>query len=162
MATLPAPSADDLFAAADACPRCDQLECECVKPAGLLGALADVPQPVEAAAAAPGLDVETIAAIYASDSVGAFLSVRVEQAMKFGHTPAADREQSPFHLPRQAQKRLAAVLEDVGRDQGGPARSADHLRRRQQALRRVRIAGALLMAAHDNLEALIAQGVRHG
>lgn len=157
MATQPAPPADDLFPAAETCPRCEQLACDCPKPAGLLGALAEVPQPAEPPASPPGVDFALVAQIYGSGSVGAFLSVRVDQAIRHGHTPAKDRELPPFWLVREAKERLGAILDsDIGRDQGAPARNRQHRERRRRALRRLEKAGALLMAAHDHLAAIVA------
>ena len=83
-----------------------------------------------------------------SGAIGAFLSRRLEQRIRWGHSPADDLRHPVDHLPREAMARLVHVLEELGRGRGDAP--AD---RRDIVLRKIEIAGALLMAAHDRISA---------
>ena len=146
MASAAAREPDLLDPPEASCDTCGMVDCQCERSPAEAGA-----QPGTAAV----LDPATLAAIGGSPAIAAFIHRRLEQAVRHGHSPAKDRDQPPFWLPREAHSRLVAVLDEIGRDQGGPARSPDHLARRRIALKRLEIAGALMMAGHDVLRAII-------
>lgn len=145
-----APSADDLFAEADqSCQACGMVSCQCVRPDGLLGALAALPQPQDPPPPDPDF-LKLLAQIYSSPALGGMLNRRVDQAVKHGHTPAADLLRSPYAIARACRDRVDGAIERLsGRE---PNRE-----RLEIALRYAETAGAVAMALHDRIRAALAE-----
>lgn len=94
--------------------------------------------------------VTAIADIVGSGASDAFTAQRVEQLIKYGHTPAKDREGPLDRLPRAALERVKHALDKLSPGGG----DVDY------ALKKIEIAGACLAAAWDVLRA--AKGRRDG
>lgn len=90
-----------------------------------------------------------LAPICRSAALGGFIARRIEQLIKWGHSPETDRDHSVDFLVRQAVARLTDVLDILGK-----GRSDCPPERRDQLLRKIEVAGALLMAEHDLISAL--------
>lgn len=89
-----------------------------------------------------------LAKLWASPAIVAFIHRRLEQMAKFGHTIEADLASPVDRLPRQAMQRVHDVVETLGRDTAHVARD-----QREAMLRKIEVAGALLLAAHDRIRA---------
>lgn len=96
----------------------------------------------------------TASKIIASPSLGAFLSMRVHQATKHGHTPEADLDRDPLLIARGARDRVRAACELLDGREPPPKRIED-------ALKKVETAGAMLLALHDRLHAELARQSVH-
>ena len=88
--------------------------------------------------------LDVIAQIYASESICDVLSKRVEQALRWGHTPAADAERPPVRIAREAYDRLRDVLPMLDRERLDAATI-------DTALKKVTASAAILLALHDRL-----------
>ncbi|HYD38083.1 MAG TPA: hypothetical protein VEA60_10740 [Allosphingosinicella sp.] len=93
-----------------------------------------------------------LSAIFRSPAPAAFLDARVDQLLRHGHSPAGDLEAPLDRLVRAADERLRHALEKLSPAGGDLA----------YALRKVEIAGACLLAAHDQLSARLAAERRAG
>lgn len=91
---------------------------------------------------------QDLAAICGSPAIGAFLARRLEQRVRFNHTPEGDMAHGLDHLPRAALARIQYALDYLGREE-----MTMRPERRDQVLRYLEVAGALLMAAHDRISA---------
>jgi hypothetical protein len=113
---------------------------------------ASAPPAPEAAPAAAPPDLfpppsgAQLVAIAMGPAAAAFAARRLDQLLKQGHSLAADLEQPLDHLIRQAQPRMSAALDLLGR--------ADRL---PEAMVKIEIIGALLLAAHDRVRAEMAR-----
>lgn len=92
---------------------------------------------------------EHVAAILASPAAQAFARKRAVQVLQHGHTPDKDLERTIDYLVAQAKYRLQCFMDYSGRDRlmNPPPE------RRDQLIRYVEIAGALLIAAWERLQA---------
>lgn len=91
---------------------------------------------------------DELKALWISPALGAFIHRRLEQLMSWGHTPASDLAQPVDQLVRHARDRLTSFLEITGH--GRMNLPAEH---RAMLIRKIEIAGALLLAAHDRIRA---------
>lgn len=105
---------------------------------------AAVAPPATPPATPPAPALAGLSAIWSSPAIPAFLDVRAEQLLRYGHSPAADRAAPRDKLLRAAADRLRAALEKADTD---PA----------YALRKIAIAGACLIAAHDRIAGELAE-----
>ncbi len=89
---------------------------------------------------------EHVEMILGGPAVTAFAECRAEQMLRFGHSRENDLALPVDHLVREAGDRLISFTEITGRqcERLPPARRA-------MLIRKVEIAGALLIAAHDRL-----------
>lgn len=76
-------------------------------------------------------------------------ALRLEQIVKWGHTPQKDLAAPVVHLPREARDTLSAIVDDIQFHRGGPAFAEARPRIRKRLLK----AGALIAAALDRLDA---------
>lgn len=96
----------------------------------------------------PLLTAQELEPICRSPAMGAFMARRLEQLLKHGHSPAGDMANPVDHLLREARARIDHALEWLGHgNQYCPPVRLD------QVLRKVELAGALLLAAHDRISA---------
>lgn len=95
--------------------------------------------PLAERAAGPSL-LDRLRDAWASPAIAAFVQRRAEQILRHGHSRAADRDRPAAHLVAQAKARLADAIDHADSPEG-----------RAIALRKIEIAGALLMAAHDRI-----------
>jgi hypothetical protein len=93
-----------------------------------------------------------IQAIVASGAAGAFNQRRIEQLLRFGHSPDSDQERPLAHLPHKAIKYLADACDLLGHSDGSTV-EADRI---GFALIKIEKAGALVMSAFDILSAQVA------
>ncbi len=79
-------------------------------------------------------------------AVSAFAARRAEQMLRWGHTPESDLDRTIDDLVRAAADRLRSFTEITGRGlmELPPAR-------RDMLIRKIEIAGALLIAAHERV-----------
>lgn len=89
-----------------------------------------------------------LAAVCSSAAIGAFLAKRIEQQIRYGHTPDGDFAKAPDHLPRQVYGRMHDIIEILHRSDHVPADRIDTM------IKKVEAAGAMLMAFHDYLNRL--------
>jgi hypothetical protein len=92
---------------------------------------------------APAIDAGAVQELLGSPALTAFLQRRLEQLVKHGHSPAADRAQPLDRLPHQALTRVKDAIDKLGPGGG----DLDY------ALRKIEIAGACLAAAWDAISA---------
>lgn len=104
------------------------------------------PSPDQAQPLLPLAMHEFIVEILQSSAVAAFAGRRVEQIIHYGHTD--DGDLALDHLVREARARLDHTLDILGR---GRTTMPPH--RREQILRKIEIAGGLLIAAYEQLAA---------
>lgn len=83
-----------------------------------------------------------------SPALGAFVARRIEQRIRFGHSPAGDLANPVDKLLREARARIDHALEWIGHN-------ADHCPpgRIDDVLLKIELSGALLLAAHDRVSA---------
>lgn len=107
----------------------------------------DPPQQPVANAAAPLFTLPPLPGARAarlagrSTAVADLIALRREQAIRFGHTIEADRALPLIHLPKEAEARMRALMDDIRWGKLDQARA--------RALR----AAALLLAFADRLDA---------
>ena len=70
---------------------------------------------------------------------------RIEQIVRFGHTPEKDRQLPRGTLPREAQRYLTHAIEDLHFGGGDPEA-------RKRALRHLAQTGAIIIAAIERLK----------
>lgn len=88
-----------------------------------------------------------IRAIVASPAAAAAVAKRLEQYERHGHCPTRDRERPLDRLVREADRRLRDALDRLGPEGG----DLDY------ALKKIEIATACLLAAHDLLSWALGQ-----
>ncbi|HEY0149882.1 MAG TPA: hypothetical protein VGB70_12875 [Allosphingosinicella sp.] len=97
------------------------------------------------------LDLDELINAVSGPAVRAAIDRRIEQAVKHGHSRAADLRLPVKQLVKEARDRLNAALELL---------DSVSLERRQQALLKVEIALGLGLAAHDRVSADIGKASR--
>jgi hypothetical protein len=90
---------------------------------------------------------EHVAVLLASPALAAFARKRATQMLTHGHTAEADLERTLDRLATEAKARMHAFLDFVG-----PHRMNLPRGRREQCLRYIEVAGALLMALWDRCQ----------
>jgi hypothetical protein len=91
--------------------------------------------------------LDQVAVIRGSDAIEAFARRRAGQIQTCGHTPQTDLEKSIGHIAAQAQYRLSALHEIVGRDLMNLPRD-----KRAQCLGYIESAGATLIALWERCQ----------